>query len=599
MSRTTTPHTSLPPLSEPLYKALAHSSLLSYCDPETFTLIDDEASWLSLPGGRFLFRKGDAAAGLYILISGEAVVIDDDSGDVERIVARLGPGSTIGEMGLIGRRPRLFSILAERDCELLYFDAALYESIYHRNPKIAIAMAELITDRLYVMAKPISLRPPKTFALIGLCRPHIFRNFIADLHDAISKLNLRVHILTDADAERDNAYFHSLEWCWDVIIYTCTDADTSWTRLCLRQADHALFVTRGKPRQQAFYAVWGAIGHDLLRHKRKTLVMLSSRNASVAPMMMLSARQLGIDVFRHIRDHNQHDVARLARLITQNGIGLVLSSGGARGFAHLGAARALTEAGIHFDIIGGCSMGAIIGAGLAHEHSFEELREALHKTFCGINPMGDYTIPLVALSRGRRAQALLRRNFQSLRIEQLWRPYFCISSNLSTQLPYIHRTGPLWRALAASCAVPGIVPPLDFDGELLCDGSTYNNLPTDFMDRELPGRIIAIQASSHTTIFEPNEAYHNHPFTNLITRRYPFPTLLHTLARVGSQDNAIRARQENLADIVFRLDTKAFSWFDWNRLDDLIDRGYQSTLTKLEQLDAEGRLNRFITPAAA
>jgi NTE family protein len=163
---------------------------------------------------------------------------------------------------------------------------------------------------------------------------------------------------------------------------------------------------------------------------------------------------LPLDLVCHLRSNNANDVARLARLLRGTALTLVLSSGGARGFAHLGVVRALRDAHVPIDLIGGCSMGSIVGAAVALEWDDAEIQERLRSAFVDTNPINDYTLPFLSLVRGAKVTRLLEQAFGDLRIEDLWRPYFCVSSNLTTGTLAVHRDGPLADALRASIPSP-------------------------------------------------------------------------------------------------------------------------------------------------
>src|SRR5262249_41230086 len=126
--------------------------------------------------------------------------------------------------------------------------------------------------------------------------------------------------------------------------------------------------------------------------------------------------------FHHVR--NRGDIARVARLLTGRGIGLTLSGGGARGFAHIGVMRALNEANIPIDAVGGTSIGAIIAGGVAAGWNYEEMVFHIKRTFVETNPINDYVFPLVALTAGRKVSRLLRQEFGEVQIEDLPLPYF-------------------------------------------------------------------------------------------------------------------------------------------------------------------------------
>ena len=166
-------------------------------------------------------------------------------------------------------------------------------------------------------------------------------------------------------------------------------------------------------------------------------------------------------------------------------IGIVFSGGGARGFAHIGIVKALREAGIPIDLVGGTSMGGIMGGGVAANWSIEEMTRALpplvrrRQSACATTPS-----PFSRCVTGRKVSTLLHREFGDVTIEDLPLPFFCVSSNLTTGHSDVHRRGTLWRWLRASVAIPGVLPPVMNNGEVLVDGGTMNNLPVDAM-REL------------------------------------------------------------------------------------------------------------------
>ena len=189
----------------------------------------------------------------------------------------------------------------------------------------------------------------------------------------------------------------------------------------------------------------------------------------------------------------------------------MLAGGGARGFAHIGIIKALIEAGVPFDHLGGASMGAIIAAGLAHEWGVEELTERMRETFVTHNPLDDFTLPLIALVRGKKASSMLQRNFGDICIEELPLPFFAVSSDLTTGRIHEHRAGLLWRALRASVALPGILPPVTHHGHLLVDGGVMNSLPVDVMRTRTTGPIIACDVTGELDLRASDERYGERP----------------------------------------------------------------------------------------
>jgi NTE family protein len=147
--------------------------------------------------------------------------------------------------------------------------------------------------------------------------------------------------------------------------------------------------------------------------------------------------------FHHLRGGHPEDAARLARMVTGTACGVVLGGGGPRGFAHLGALRALEEAGVPIDVIGGTSIGAVMGAlyaqGLSDEQRVERAVTAFTKSGRLIGP----TLPLVAMSSGGRVDRLLAQHLGSAHIEDLPRRFFCVSANLTRAEEVVHERGVL------------------------------------------------------------------------------------------------------------------------------------------------------------
>ena len=107
----------------------------------------------------------------------------------------------------------------------------------------------------------------------------------------------------------------------------------------------------------------------------------------------------------------------------------------------------------------------------------------------------DMTLPIVALRSARQTVRTLRGLFGDARIEDLFTPYFCVSADLTRAEVVVHDAGPLWLAVRASCALPGLVPPVAYHGDLLVDGGLLNNLPTDVMRERSTGYVIAVDVS--------------------------------------------------------------------------------------------------------
>uniref|UniRef100_A0A8C8DJX7 Patatin-like phospholipase domain-containing protein 7 n=1 Tax=Oryzias sinensis TaxID=183150 RepID=A0A8C8DJX7_9TELE len=196
------------------------------------------------------------------------------------------------------------------------------------------------------------------------------------------------------------------------------------------------------------------------------------------------------------------DFSRLARVLTGNAIALILGGGGARGCSQVGIMRALSEAGIPVDLIGGTSIGSLMGALYAEDRSHSRMRvrarewamemTSVYKKFL------DLTYPVTSMFSGSSFNSSINNVFKSKQIEDLWIPYFNITTDITASAMRVHTDGSLWRYVRASMTLSGYLPPLcdPKDGHLLMDGGYINNLPADVARSMGAKVVIAIDVGS-------------------------------------------------------------------------------------------------------
>ena len=183
-------------------------------------------------------------------------------------------------------------------------------------------------------------------------------------------------------------------------------------------------------------------------------------------------------------------------MVTCRAVGVVLSGGGARAYAHIGAIKALTEADVPIDFIGGVSMGAIVGAGVAMEWDDAELDWRIRKAFVESSPLDDLTLPLITMTRGRKVRERLAEHFGDRQICDLWLPYFCGVTNLTTGAYQIDRRGLVREVLRASLSLPGVLPPVTVGPDVLVDEPYLTILPPTSCGASRTGRLSASMSAA-------------------------------------------------------------------------------------------------------
>ena len=475
----------------------------------------EQAEWVTLCSGDTLFEPGDPGAALYLVISGRMRLSVPESpannaGDrPANLVEDAGRGEVIGEVEALTGDQRSMRAYAVRDSELVKVPSAVLSKLAQENQQVLWRLNSILATRLKVQlsANRPSATKISTLALLPAAEQYGQNESLSARLQA--RLRAFVHAVKDeldnqgptllmeaerldtefgrgmANAEEDNpdtgrmrSWLNAREVYYDHVLYAADASNSVWAQRCRRQADLVLWVGDGtQPPPEIDLQAYAQNGQA---HKEFHLALLYPPGAGTPRYTAAWLEAFDVRAFYHIRDGNRADLRRLVRRLTKKALGLVLGGGGARGFAHIGVMRALREAGIEVDLIGGTSMGAILGAAYAQGLDDRELLD-LAKEFASPFKLFDPTLPLVSFFSSDKVNHVLQFLFKQGQIEDLWRPFFCVSSNLTRAQTVVHERGSLWKATRASSAIPGIFSPLLYDGELLVDGAVLNNLPVEVM----------------------------------------------------------------------------------------------------------------------
>ena len=558
--------------------------LLRDLDAELLTEITREVEWFSVPGGMALFEAGQPVDGLYVVVNGALEVYVPQTGGGSRLAGRVAAGETVGEAEVISGGNRSVTIVAVRDTEVARLAVSTFEKLVARNPQTLRRIANVVIKRLETLQHSggQARATPKTFAIVPCAADVDAPQFASSLAACLRGQGRAELVLSTQDHEQTSHWFHRLERDNDFVVYVTDSPGTKWTRLCVRHADCVLLLARSGSSPRAWRTFEenpeGAAGPSA------ELVLLSERaNPATTTQNWLNLNH----VRRHHHVRGAADLARLARLLTGRALAVVLSGGGARGFAHIGVMRALQAAKLPVDAIGATSIGAIIGAGWAAGWSYAEMIERMRRAFVQQNPIGDYTLPFVSLVAGRRVGRLLRAEFGERCIEDLPLPYFCVSTNLSNGQAAVHRHGKLWLWLRASVAIPGVLPPVCTQKQIHVDGATINNLPVDVMRESLDGVIVAVDAAADRmfeTTVEMSEVPPAWRLLSWLRHERPPLNILQILLRCGMINSATATiAHRQLADLVLKPPLERIDLLDWKAFDRVVELGYRHASESLER----------------
>ncbi|PIV33555.1 MAG: hypothetical protein COS34_07075 [Lysobacterales bacterium CG02_land_8_20_14_3_00_62_12] len=540
-------------------------------------LLLEGCEWLSLPGGEVLFHEGDATDAAYLVLSGSLGAFRRTASGSERI-GLVVMGESVGELGVLIQRPRAATVRALRDSEVLRLPAAHLEALGAQYPVALVGLARLALRRASAPRdERYQQATPRTFALLPQCPGVDGIGFAQVLARSLAAYG-SVRILGPSDHQLSSAQCLAIETEAHFVLYVADGVDGEWRGRCRRQADAWLLLADARAEADPQWELAQVLPPESLPPPQH-LILLHSGSLLLGAGRRWQRRSPSCGL-HHVR--HDADIARVARLLSGQSLGLVLSGGGARGFAHIGVIKALLEAGFAIDSVGGTSIGAVIGAGLAADWSVDEMTENYRRCFYETNPLSDYTFPFVSLVAGRKASRLLKETFGEREIEDLLLPYFCVSANLTRGEVAVHRTGCLWQWLRASIAIPGVLPPVCRGGEVFVDGGVINNLPVGIMRAQHPGEVIAVDIGGDRAIEAKVDEVNLPPFWRLLAQAFQpqrRPSLTQILLRAGmvnAASAALEARTQS--SLLLTPPTDDIDLLEWKAFYRAIDRGYQHTL---------------------
>ncbi|KAM9307343.1 patatin-like phospholipase domain-containing protein 7 isoform 2-T3 [Pholidichthys leucotaenia] len=511
--------------------------------------MDFALDWMAVEAGRAVYRQGEKSDSTLIVLSGRlrCVIMKEDG--KKELIAEYGRGDLIGMVEAVTRQNRATTVHAIRDSELAKLPEGALSSIKRRFPQVVTRLIHLLGQKILqqvsgpltgsqwdsgnqasnlstVAVLPVSEDVPLTAFCLELQHALIAIGPTLLLTSDIIKQHFGAAALDSIHEYRLSSWLGQQEDIHRIVLYQTDSTLTPWTQRCIRQADCTIIVGLGEQdpavgeleRMLETGAVRAQKQLVLLHREdgpppRGTVEWLNmrswiSRHLHLScPRRVFSRRsrpkllELYDRVFKKAADRHS-DFSRLARVLTGNAIALVLGGGGARGCSQVGIIRALSEAGIPVDLIGGTSIGSLMGALYAEERSHSRMRMrardwAMEMTSV-FKKVLDLTYPITSMFSGASFNSSLSNMFKSKRIEDLWIPYFNITADITVSTMRVHTDGSLWRYVRASMSLSGYLPPLcdPKDGHLLMDGGYINNLPADVARSMGAKVVIAIDVGS-------------------------------------------------------------------------------------------------------
>ncbi|KAJ9137298.1 Lysophospholipase NTE1 [Pleurostoma richardsiae] len=447
-------------------------------------------------------------------------------------------------------------------------------------------------------------------------------------------------------------YLADLEEKFGLVVYVAdTNVNSPWTQTCITQADCILLVGLGEGSPEI-----GEYERFMLGMKstaRKILVLLHAERYSVSgltrswlrnrpwingghfhvqmafrtqavpihppnkrtgPSLKERVQILQAEIQKYTSRRVRHspyyspdapfkgDFHRVARRLCGKSVGLVLGGGGARGLSQIGIIRAMEEAGIPIDVVGGTSIGSFIG-GLYARHADVVPIFGLAKKFAGRMASVwrfalDLTYPSASYTTGHEFNRGIFKTFGKTQIEDFWLEYYCNTTNISKSRAEFHTSGYAWRYVRASMSLAGLLPPLCDEGSMLLDGGYVDNLTVSHMKSLGVDVVFAVDVGSldddtpqaFGDTLSGTWAFFNrwNPFSSTPNP----PTLAEIQARLAyvSSVDALERAKNTPGCIYMRPPIDEYGTLDFGKFDEITQVGYKFGQEFLQQLREKGVL---------
>jgi NTE family protein len=538
---------------------------------------------VSIPGGQALARPGQPVAALYRVVAGRIGELRPGADGGSQLIAVHHPGALIGGLEALEDGLHHTELVALRDSELRALPIRRAARLLKRDPHILADVARSALSRVGAQPGAAGVGRASILGFVGLTPAVRVADIAQSIAVGLRERGCRIAVVGAEAGQPDAAHLSRLEEANDHVFLAAEHGETEFADYCARQIDRlVLFAAPDTTPDAGPDAARPALG------SRRLVDVVIVHPPDVGRPQGMDAWISGGRASRliHIRSGDAGDLLRLGRMYSGRSVGLVLSGGGARAYAHVGVIRALAEMGVPIDLISGTSMGAVVGAGLAMGWPLAELDERLRDAFVDSSPLSDIAVPLLAMTHGREVETRLQRHFGEVEIADLWRPFACVSTDLTAGGQYVHSRGLLRQALRASLSLPGVLPPVVIDGHVLVDGALVANFPADLVTARHDGRNIGVDVGQADGLRPQDLELKPGGLSWLTTGAWlkgpPIVAVLIRAATVASEASV--AAIHKTLDVVIEPDVNAVDLQDWKAFAPAVDAGYRAALAHGDQL---------------
>jgi len=305
----------------------------------------------------------------------------------------------------------------------------------------------------------------------------------------------------------------------------------------------------------------------------KAIVFSPDKNQAVEELM----HKIGsFYIIGKSKDTHLFNIGRIYRDLSEKTLGIALGSGGAYGTSHIGVFKVFDKYGINLDMVCGSSVGSVIASLWALGCSYKDMEYAVYALGKSISPLSfsGISLPFKGILRARKLESVFRGIFGNKTFNDARIPLSVVAFDFKKREAAVIREGFIYKAVSASCAMPGIFEPVSVRGNYLLDGGVLNPLPTKVLLNSNIKKIIAVNVTPYRE--EIRNTYRR--------RRAPFNVFDFIFGSIETMQQEFIKNSLEVADIVIHPDLGDLRWTDFSIKEEFIKRGYKAAMNKIDEV---------------
>ncbi len=530
---------------------------------ETLAAISAKLHRVHFEHGEVVFEENSLGDSMYLIESGQVKVSANTGPEQqEKFISYLGPGNFFGEMALLLNQRRSATVAVTIDADLWVLRKTDMDELLADHPEIALQLSRELSRRLS--------------DAVMQDKKHQGYSLVATFGDKAWRLAEHIHQLTHQRVVLFDATGHHL------VNGVSPEAQSEKLVIleAMDQLSSATLVETLSILADGYNWVLVALPTGYNEVNAKTIQLVQATVLLQTPQESWLAGLTHGPIFHC--DNTEAGLGRTARKVTQQVVGLALSSGGARGIAHIGVLKALAEANIPVDMIAGTSAGSLFGGLYACGKSPDEVAKFaknLIKLIDFKSGLWDprFNLPWNGVIKGNATLKYLDKQFNHATFADTKIPFYVVAADVMSGEEIVFEEGSLAEAVRASIGMIGIFSPYQLDRHYLIDGGAVNPLPATVLAEKGANIIIA---SSVIPSIEEERARGQ---TASHWQRQPnFFGVLTSMMAIMERE-IVKTRMSPV-DVLIRPRVEIYTAMDYDRADDFIRLGQEATRRALPQL---------------